>query len=65
MQVRRFVQVCDCWKRKNRKKIALRHAIAKGINSGLAEDFDPEKYVKMLKACHSDGKAIEKINGEV
>ena len=32
------------------KIIALRHAIDEGINSGLAEDFDPDKHLKMLKA---------------
>ena len=32
------------------KIIALRHAIDEGINSGLAEDFDPEQHLKMMKA---------------
>ncbi len=32
------------------KIIALRHAIDIGVNSGLAEDFDPEEHLKMLKA---------------
>ena len=32
------------------KIIALRHAIDEGINSGLAEDFDPEEHLKMMKA---------------
>ncbi len=32
------------------KIIALRHAIDEGINSGLAEDFNPEEHLKMLKA---------------
>jgi antitoxin ParD1/3/4 len=32
------------------KIIALRHAIKEGVNSGLAEDFDPEEHLKMLKA---------------
>jgi antitoxin ParD1/3/4 len=32
------------------KIMALRHAIDKGINSGLAEDFDPEEHLKSLKA---------------
>lgn len=32
------------------KIIALRHAIDEGINSGLAEDFDPEEHLKTLKA---------------
>ncbi|MBI3136489.1 MAG: type II toxin-antitoxin system ParD family antitoxin [Bacteroidetes bacterium] len=29
--------------------VALRHAIEEGINSGLAEDFDPDQHLKMLK----------------
>ena len=32
------------------KIIALRHAIEEGVNSGLAEDFNPEEHLKMLKA---------------
>jgi antitoxin ParD1/3/4 len=32
------------------KIIALRLAIDEGVNSGLAEDFDPEEHLKMLKA---------------
>jgi len=32
------------------KIIALRQAIDEGTNSGLAEDFDPEEHLKMLKA---------------
>lgn len=31
------------------KIIALRKAIDDGINSGLAEDFDTEEHLKMLK----------------
>jgi antitoxin ParD1/3/4 len=31
------------------KIIALRHSISEGINSGLAEDFDPEEHLKKLK----------------
>jgi antitoxin ParD1/3/4 len=42
------------------KIIALRHAIDEGINSGLAEDFDPEEHLKMLKARHSDRQAKRK-----
>jgi len=42
------------------KIIALRHAIDEGINSGLAEDFDPEEHLKMLKARPSDGQAKRK-----
>jgi antitoxin ParD1/3/4 len=33
-----------------RKIIALRQAIDEGINSGIAEDFDPEDHLKTLKA---------------
>jgi antitoxin ParD1/3/4 len=32
------------------KRMALRHAIEEGINSGLAEDFDPDEHLKMLKS---------------
>ena len=32
------------------KIIALRHAIDEGINSGLAEDFDPKEHLKLMKA---------------
>jgi antitoxin ParD1/3/4 len=32
------------------KIIALRRAIDEGVNSGLAEDFDPEEHLKMMKA---------------
>ena len=32
------------------KIIALRQAIDEGINSGLAEDFDPKEHLKSLKA---------------
>jgi antitoxin ParD1/3/4 len=42
------------------KIIALRHAINEGINSGLAEDFDPEEHLKMLKARPSDGQVKRK-----
>lgn len=30
--------------------IALRQSIEEGVNSGLAEDFDPTAHLKMLKA---------------
>ena len=40
------------------KIIALRRAIDEGINSGLAEDFDPDEHLKMLKSK-------KKINGKV
>jgi len=42
------------------KIIALRHVINEGINSGLAEDFDPEEHLKMLKARPSDGQVKRK-----
>ena len=32
------------------KIIALKHSISEGVNSGLAEDFDPNEHLKMLKA---------------
>jgi len=32
------------------KLIALRHSIEAGVNSGLANDFDPDEHLKMLKA---------------
>ena len=32
------------------KAIALRDAIQEGIDSGVVEDFNPEKYLKELKA---------------
>lgn len=32
------------------KLLALRHAIEEGVNSGIAEDFDPEEHLKALKA---------------
>ncbi|MNU56052.1 Antitoxin ParD1 [compost metagenome] len=31
------------------KIIALRHAIEEGVNSGIAEDFNPEEHLKNLK----------------
>ena len=39
------------------KIMALRQAIDAGINSGLAEGFDPEEHLRTLKA--------KKINGKV
>lgn len=39
---------------------ALRHAIDEGINSGLAEEFDPEEHLKMLKSRRSDGQVKRK-----
>lgn len=32
------------------KIIVLRHAIEEGVNSGIAEDFDPEAHLRALKA---------------
>jgi len=32
------------------KTIALRHAIEEGVSSGLAEDFNPQEHLKMLKS---------------
>ncbi|MBX3252715.1 MAG: type II toxin-antitoxin system ParD family antitoxin [Chitinophagaceae bacterium] len=32
------------------KVIALKNAIQKGIDSGIAHDFDPDKHLKELKA---------------
>ena len=39
------------------KIMALRQAIDAGINSGLAEDFDPDEHLRTIKA--------KKINGKV
>jgi antitoxin ParD1/3/4 len=32
------------------KTIALRHSIEEGVNSGIAEDFNPDEHLKMLKS---------------
>jgi antitoxin ParD1/3/4 len=32
------------------KIIALRQAINEGINSGIAEDFDPDEQLKLMKS---------------
>ncbi len=32
------------------KVLALRNAIQEGINSGIANDFDPKKHLEILKA---------------
>lgn len=32
------------------KIITLRQSIEEGVKSGLAEDFDPDEHLKMLKA---------------
>tara|TARA_R110001592_G_scaffold29666_2_gene107244 strand:- start:1310 stop:1561 length:252 start_codon:yes stop_codon:yes gene_type:complete len=38
------------------KVIALRNAIQDGIDSGIAQDFDPKKHLESLKAKkHSNG----------
>ena len=38
------------------KTIALRSAIQKGIDSGIAHDFDSDKHLQELKAKKRDGK---------
>ncbi|MBN2730512.1 MAG: type II toxin-antitoxin system ParD family antitoxin [Bacteroidales bacterium] len=38
-----------------KKTIALRYAIDEGLNSPIAEDFDPELHLKELKARKKDG----------
>lgn len=38
------------------KIMALRQAIDAGINSGLAEGFDPEEHLRTLKAKKLNGK---------
>lgn len=35
--------------------MALKSAINEGLDSGVAEGFDPETYLKSLKAEHSNG----------
>ncbi len=40
------------------KMIALREAIQKGIDSGIAHDFDPEKHLQELKT-------EKRINGKI
>lgn len=42
------------------KIIALRHAIGEGVKSGLAEDFDPDEHLKMMKVRLTDGLAKRK-----
>ncbi|HEC42871.1 MAG TPA: type II toxin-antitoxin system ParD family antitoxin [Bacteroides sp.] len=37
------------------KVIALKQAIQEGIDSGIAEDFDPEQFLQNLKAQRSNG----------
>ena len=41
-----------------KKVAALRHAIEEGINSGLAEDFNPDQHLKMLKTK-------KKVDGQI
>jgi len=38
------------------KEIALKNAIAEGIDSGIAHTFDPENHLKELKAGRNNGK---------
>ena len=33
-----------------KKIIALRQAINEGLNSGIAEDFDPDEHLKLMKS---------------
>lgn len=40
------------------KVIALRNAIQKGIDSGIAHDFDPEKHLQELKARKQNNEKI-------
>lgn len=35
--------------------VALKSAIDEGMESGIAEDFDPHQYLKMLKENRSNG----------
>jgi antitoxin ParD1/3/4 len=42
------------------KVIALRQAIDEGISSGLAEDFDSEQHLKMLKTSHKERQSNRK-----
>lgn len=37
------------------KTIALKNAIQKGIDSGIAHDFDADKHLKELKASRNNG----------
>ena len=38
------------------KEIALKNAIAEGIDSGIAHSFDPENHLRELKAGRNNGK---------
>jgi hypothetical protein len=40
--------------------LGLPGTCTRNVNSGLAEDFDPEEHLKMLKARYSDGQAKRK-----
>ena len=42
------------------KKIILRHAIEEGISSGVAEDFDPDEHLKILKTQKRKGQSNSK-----
>ena len=37
------------------KAMALRHEITKGIESGRAEDFDPQAHLRSIKARRTNG----------
>ena len=37
------------------KIIALKKAIDEGINSGIAQEFDPQQHLQMLKAQRNNG----------
>jgi len=37
------------------KTIALKNAIQRGIDSGIAQDFDPDKHLQELKARRNNG----------
>lgn len=39
----------------NEKVLALRSAITVGIDSGIAEHFDPNDYLSQLKALRNNG----------
>ena len=44
--------------KEEQKIIALRHAIEEGVNSGLAEDFDPDEHLKMLRGKQTSKNII-------
>lgn len=51
--VRAGLRLLEEEEQKNR---TLRNAIQEGVNSGLAEDFNPEEYLKILKESKKNGK---------